>query len=77
MPDPFPWVPPTLRGHGQYKPCLDSVEYRRSLYYNNYVIQHAPDLHNSGCFPDYAWITLCKVRIQQLGPPLLTGPRCP
>eukprot|EP00959_Pyramimonas_sp_CCMP1952_P446110 9340105-Pyramimonas_sp.AAC.1 len=42
MPGPFPWVPPLLRGHGQCQSCVDSVEYRKSLHCDDYVIKHPP-----------------------------------
>eukprot|EP00959_Pyramimonas_sp_CCMP1952_P291893 6104994-Pyramimonas_sp.AAC.1 len=59
--DPFPGAPPILRGCGQYESRKDIEEYKQSLYYDDYVIKRAPDLKNSGCFPDVAWIALCNV----------------
>eukprot|EP00959_Pyramimonas_sp_CCMP1952_P243077 5081214-Pyramimonas_sp.AAC.1 len=45
--DPFPWVPPLLRGRGQCQSCTDIEVFRQSLYYDEYVIKHAADLQNS------------------------------
>eukprot|EP00959_Pyramimonas_sp_CCMP1952_P337657 7071009-Pyramimonas_sp.AAC.1 len=58
--DPCPLVPPIQCGRGQCESCKDIAEYKQSLYYDDYVIRHTPDLQRSGCFQYYAWVPVMQ-----------------
>eukprot|EP00959_Pyramimonas_sp_CCMP1952_P185938 3887765-Pyramimonas_sp.AAC.1 len=58
--DDHPCVSPLLRGASAVNvfACLQDAEWFDQLQRDDCVIAHAPDTAQSGCFPEWKWISL-------------------
>eukprot|EP00959_Pyramimonas_sp_CCMP1952_P299995 6274722-Pyramimonas_sp.AAC.1 len=72
--DDHPYAPPPLRGTNapNAMDCLKNDDWACQLAYDDCVITHAPDIAQSGCFPEWKWMSLPPYDQTRYGPVLLT-----
>eukprot|EP00959_Pyramimonas_sp_CCMP1952_P133773 2797512-Pyramimonas_sp.AAC.1 len=59
--------------------CLRDDDWACQVAYDDCVITHAPDIAQSGCFPEWKWMSLPPYDQTRYGPELFTDERlgCP
>eukprot|EP00959_Pyramimonas_sp_CCMP1952_P069112 1442731-Pyramimonas_sp.AAC.1 len=74
LPDDHQYVPPPLRGTSAPNgmECVVDNDWAFQLAFDDCVIAHAPDIAQSGCFPEWKWISLPPYEETRYGPELIT-----